>query len=108
MARIARVCAVTLNCAFAFFLFPDFLFSRYFPITRHASPHKSSPPSRGPAAAMVNPAAAARRALPSLDRLLGSAAVTALIAAHGRSRVTETLRRALDAERERLAQPDAA
>ncbi|MBX9903048.1 MAG: L-seryl-tRNA(Sec) selenium transferase [Burkholderiales bacterium] len=57
---------------------------------------------------MVNPAAAARRALPSVDRLLGSAAVAALIAAHGRSRVTEILRRALDTERERLAQPDAA
>jgi len=57
---------------------------------------------------MVNSAAAARRALPSLDRLLGSAAVTALISEHGRSRVTETLRQALDAERERLAQPDAA
>jgi len=57
---------------------------------------------------MVNSAAAARRALPSLDRLLGSAAVRALISEHGRSRVTETLRQALDAERERLAQPDAA
>jgi len=57
---------------------------------------------------MVNPAAAARRALPSVDRLLGNAAVEQLIAAHGRTRVTETLRRALDAERARLAQPEAA
>ena len=56
---------------------------------------------------MLNPAAAARRALPSLDRLLGSAAVAELIAAYGRTRVTEILRRALDAERVRLAQPDA-
>jgi L-seryl-tRNA(Ser) seleniumtransferase len=51
---------------------------------------------------MLNPAAAARRALPSLDRLLGSPAVADLIAAHGRSRVSEFLRRALEAERERL------
>ena len=56
---------------------------------------------------MVNPAAAARRALPSLDRLLGSSAAAKLIAGYGRSRVTETLRAALDAERARLAQPDA-
>ncbi len=51
---------------------------------------------------MLNPASAARRALPSLDRLLGSPAVADLVAAHGRSRVTNTLRRALEAERERL------
>ncbi len=57
---------------------------------------------------MLNPAAAARRALPSLDRLLGSGAVAALIAAYGRTRVTAILRTALDAERERLAQPEAA
>jgi L-seryl-tRNA(Ser) seleniumtransferase len=57
--------------------------------------------------AMVNPAAAARRALPSLDRLLGSPAVAALTAAHGRSRVTGMLRRALDAERERLTDAEA-
>jgi L-seryl-tRNA(Ser) seleniumtransferase len=53
---------------------------------------------------MLNPAAAARRALPSLDRLLGSPAVADLIAAYGRSRVTEALRRALDTERERLTE----
>ena len=57
---------------------------------------------------MVNPAAAARRALPSLDRLLGSAAVADVIAVHGRTRVIEILRQALDAERARLSQPDAA
>ncbi|MBX3651870.1 MAG: L-seryl-tRNA(Sec) selenium transferase [Burkholderiales bacterium] len=56
---------------------------------------------------MVNAAAAARRALPSLDRLLGSPAVAGFIAAHGRSRVTEMLRRALDAERERLTDAEA-
>lgn len=57
---------------------------------------------------MVNPAATARRALPSVDRLLGSDAVGPLLAAYGRTRVTEILRRALDAERARLAQPAAA
>ena len=56
---------------------------------------------------MVNPAAAARRALPSVDRLLGSDAVAALIAAYGRTRVTEFLRRSLDAERARLGEPTA-
>ncbi|MBX3666728.1 MAG: L-seryl-tRNA(Sec) selenium transferase [Burkholderiales bacterium] len=57
---------------------------------------------------MVNAAAAARRALPSLDRLLGSPAVADLLAAHGRSRVTEMLRISLDAERERLTGAEAA
>ncbi len=56
---------------------------------------------------MVNSTAAARRALPSVDRLLGSTAVEPLIAAYGRTRVTETLRRALDTERARLVQPSA-
>ncbi len=56
---------------------------------------------------MVNTDTAARRALPSVDRLLGSPAVAALLAAWGRSRVTTILRLALEAERERLAQPDA-
>lgn len=56
---------------------------------------------------MVNDPAAARRALPSVDRLLGSPAIAALTAAWGRSRVTTILRAALDAERERLAQADA-
>ena len=56
---------------------------------------------------MVNPAAAARRALPSVDRLLGSDAVAALIAAYGRTRGTEVLRRSLDAERARLGEPTA-
>jgi L-seryl-tRNA(Ser) seleniumtransferase len=56
---------------------------------------------------MVNTDTAARRALPSVDRLLGSPAAAALIVAWGRSRVTAILRSALDAERERLARPDA-
>ncbi|MBX3661731.1 MAG: L-seryl-tRNA(Sec) selenium transferase [Burkholderiales bacterium] len=56
---------------------------------------------------MVNPAAAARRALPSLDRLLGSPAVAGLLAEHGRSRVTRILRGALDAERDRLTDTEA-
>ncbi|MGA0023848.1 MAG: L-seryl-tRNA(Sec) selenium transferase [Burkholderiales bacterium] len=57
---------------------------------------------------MVNPAEAARRALPSVDRLLGSSAVADLITTYGRTRVTAVLRDALDAERARLAHPDAA
>lgn len=57
---------------------------------------------------MVNPDAAARRALPSVDRLLGTPAVGALIAVYGRSRIAAALRAGLDAERERLAQPEAA
>jgi len=56
---------------------------------------------------MLNDPAAARRALPSVDRLLGCAAATTLVAAYGRSRVTAILRLALEAERERLAQTDA-
>jgi len=56
---------------------------------------------------MLNDPAAARRALPSVDRLLGCAAATTLVAAYGRSRVTAILRLALEAERERLAQADA-
>jgi L-seryl-tRNA(Ser) seleniumtransferase len=57
---------------------------------------------------MLNPAPAARRALPAVDRLLGTEAVLALIAQYGRTRITATLRAALDAERERLAQDGAA
>ncbi len=57
---------------------------------------------------MVNPSTAARRALPSVDRLLGSAAITDLVATYGRTRVTNILREALDAERARLSAPNAA
>lgn len=56
---------------------------------------------------MLNDPAAARRALPSVDRLLGCPAATPLVAAYGRSRVTTILRIALEAERKRLAQADA-
>lgn len=56
---------------------------------------------------MLNPPASARRALPSVDRLLGDEGVAALIAQYGRSRVTAFLRSALDAERARLAEAEA-
>jgi L-seryl-tRNA(Ser) seleniumtransferase len=52
---------------------------------------------------MLNPAAAARRALPSVDRLLQTQAVGELIARYGRSLVTETVRALLDAQRAALA-----
>jgi L-seryl-tRNA(Ser) seleniumtransferase len=54
-------------------------------------------------AAMVNPPAAARRALPSVDHLLGIEAVVALIAHYGRTLVTESLRGLLDQQRKALA-----
>lgn len=53
---------------------------------------------------MLNPAAAARRALPSVDRLLNDSRVTPLIARYGRAHVTQTLRELLDQAREALAQ----
>ncbi len=52
---------------------------------------------------MLNSAAAARRALPSIDRLLKLAAVGALIDRHGRPLVVETLRAVLDEQRAILA-----
>ncbi len=52
---------------------------------------------------MLNSAAAARRALPSIDRLLRLDAVVALIERHGRPLVVETLRAVLDEERALLA-----
>jgi len=52
---------------------------------------------------MLNSAAAARRALPSIDRLLKLEAVVALIDRHGRPLVVETLRAVLDEERALLA-----
>ena len=57
---------------------------------------------------MLNSAAAARRALPSVDRLLNLDAVGGLIAAHGRPLVVETIRLVLDAQRGLLAQDAAA
>ena len=57
---------------------------------------------------MVNPDPAARRALPSVDRLLSGSAVALLIAQYGRALTTETIRDLLQAQREKLAQNAAA
>ena len=51
---------------------------------------------------MVNPDPAARRALPSVDRLLSSGSVVALIARFGRALTTDTIRDLLQAQREKL------
>ena len=51
---------------------------------------------------MVNPDPAARRALPSVDRLLSSGPVVALIARFGRALTTDTIRDLLQAQREKL------
>jgi L-seryl-tRNA(Ser) seleniumtransferase len=48
---------------------------------------------------MLNPAAAARRAIPSVDRLLKLEAVDSLIDRYGRPLVVETLRAVLDEQR---------
>jgi L-seryl-tRNA(Ser) seleniumtransferase len=48
---------------------------------------------------MLNPAAAARRAIPSVDRLLKLEAAGALVAQYGRPLVLETIRAVLDAQR---------
>ena len=48
---------------------------------------------------MLNPAAAARRALPSVDRLLGDSRISPLLERYGRPLVVETIRAQLDAER---------
>lgn len=53
---------------------------------------------------MVNPTAAARRALPSVDRLLQQPRVLELITQHGRPLVVETIRTVLDAQRATMAQ----
>jgi L-seryl-tRNA(Ser) seleniumtransferase len=53
---------------------------------------------------MVNPPAAARRALPSVDHLLQQPRVAALIEAHGRPLVVETVRAVIDAQRAAMAQ----
>lgn len=53
---------------------------------------------------MVNPDPAARRALPSVDRLLSSNSVVPLIAQYGRSLTTETIRDLLQVQRDKLAQ----
>ena len=57
---------------------------------------------------MLNPAATARRAIPSVDRLLNCGAVGDLITKFGRPLVVEAVRAALAAHREQLAQDPAA
>lgn len=52
---------------------------------------------------MLTAGRGARRALPSVDRLLGSPAIGALIARYGRPLVTATVRELLDAQRQELA-----
>ncbi|MGZ8202113.1 MAG: L-seryl-tRNA(Sec) selenium transferase [Burkholderiales bacterium] len=56
---------------------------------------------------MLNPAAAARRALPSVDRLLGDSRLSPLLERYGRPLVLETLRALLEAERTARAQESA-
>jgi L-seryl-tRNA(Ser) seleniumtransferase len=51
---------------------------------------------------MLNSTAAARRALPAVDRLLKLQPIEELVACHGRLLVTETIRELLDAHRKRL------
>jgi L-seryl-tRNA(Ser) seleniumtransferase len=53
---------------------------------------------------MVNPADAARRALPSVDRLLGAQPVAALMEKHGRLMTVEVVRDLLQRRRDQLAQ----
>ena len=53
---------------------------------------------------MLNPAHAARRALPSVDRLLNDSRVAALVERYGRPLVVETLRALLEAQRAAFAQ----
>jgi L-seryl-tRNA(Ser) seleniumtransferase len=52
---------------------------------------------------MLNPAHAARRALPSVDRLLNDGRVTALVSQYGRPLVVETVRNGLDRARAAIA-----
>ena len=70
--------------------------SSHVPAQDHAT---RSLPDRRSDAAMVNPAHAARRALPSVDRLLKHQAVAGLIARYGRPLVVETVRLLLDEQR---------
>jgi len=57
---------------------------------------------------MLNPATSARRAIPSLDRLLQLDAVAGLVARYGRPLVTETARAELSALRAAFARSDIA
>ena len=56
---------------------------------------------------MLNPAAAARRALPSVDRLLNDPGLTLLIDRYGRALVVETVRSLLDSARANITASDA-
>ena len=56
---------------------------------------------------MLNAAAAARRALPAVDRLLKLPPIEELVAHHGRLLVTEAIRELLDAHRKRLGDENA-
>jgi len=62
----------------------------------------------GDLAIVVNPDPAARRALPSVDRLLTGSVAAPLIAQYGRALTTETIRDLLQLQRDRLAQNAAA
>ena len=55
----------------------------------------------------MSSAAAARRALPSVDRLLNDSRVVALVARYGRPLVTDTIRALLEGERAQLAANEA-
>lgn len=57
---------------------------------------------------MLNSAQAARRALPSVDRLLAHADIAELVSRYGRTLVIDTVRGLLEAQRTALAAPDAA
>ena len=57
---------------------------------------------------MLNPAHAARRALPSVDRLLNDGRIAALVSQYGRPLVVETVRSALDRARAALAASETA
>lgn len=57
---------------------------------------------------MLNSAPAARRALPSVDRLLNAEPIAALVSRYGRPLVVETVRRLLEAHRSVLASDDGA
>jgi L-seryl-tRNA(Ser) seleniumtransferase len=61
------------------------------------------PGKNGISAAVLNSTSAARRALPSVDRLLQLEAVGELIKQYGRPLVTETVRALLDAQRATIA-----
>src|SRR5579862_693554 len=80
---------------------------RAFPAHVDAPPICRRPPLREPAA-MLNSTTAARRALPSIDRLLKLDAVAALVAEHGHPLVVETLRAVIDDRRAKLAKDPAA